>query len=66
MTKTYGSTELANNPWTTDFERMTPEQRKQWDDAYLPKNNAYHKANLHGKDLAVWKGQRYLQDYWRL
>ena len=63
MTKTYGSTELANNPWTTDFERMTPEQRKQWDDAYLPKNNAYHKANLHGKDLAVWKGQRYLQDY---
>ena len=63
MTKAHGSTELAHNPWTTDFERMTPEQRNQWDDAYLPKNNAYHKANLQGKDLAVWKGQRYLQDY---
>ena len=63
MTKEYGSTELAHNPWTTDFERMTPEQRKQWDAAYLPKNNAFHKANLSGKELAEWKGQRYLQDY---
>ncbi|MBQ4914639.1 sulfatase [Maribacter sp. MMG018] len=63
MTKEYGSTELAHNPWTTDFERMTPEQRKQWDAAYLPKNNAFHKANLSGKELAEWKGQRYLHDY---
>lgn len=63
MTKEYGSTELAHNPWTTDFDRMTPEQRKQWDAAYLPKNNAFHKANLSGKELAEWKGQRYLQDY---
>ena len=63
MTKEYGSTELAHNPWTTDFNRMTPEQRKQWDAAYLPKNNAFHKANLSGKELAEWKGQRYLQDY---
>lgn len=63
MTKAYGSTELAHNPWTTDFERMTPEQRKAWDEAYLPKNNAFHEANLSGKELAIWKGQRYLQDY---
>lgn len=63
MTKAYGSTELAHNPWTTDFDRMTSEQRKQWDAAYLPKNNAFHKANLSGKELAEWKGQRYVQDY---
>lgn len=63
MTKAYGSTELAHNPWKTDFERMTPEQREQWDEAYLPKNNAFHKANLKGRNLAQWKGQRYLQDY---
>ncbi|SIS52306.1 Arylsulfatase A [Zobellia uliginosa] len=63
MTQGYGSTELAHNPWTTDFERMTPEQRKAWDKAYLPKNNAFHKAKLKGKALAEWKGQRYLQDY---
>ncbi|UJH69292.1 sulfatase [Allomuricauda sp. SCSIO 65647] len=63
MTKEHGSTALAHNPWTTDFERMTPEQRKAWDEAYLPKNNAFHKASLKDKDLALWKGQRYLQDY---
>ncbi|MGB5821726.1 MAG: sulfatase [Saonia sp.] len=63
MTKAYNSTELAHNPWETDFERMTQEQRKAWDEAYLPKNNAMHQANLSGRELAIWKGQRYLQDY---
>ncbi len=63
MTKAYGSTALAHNPWPTDFDRMTPQQRKAWDKAYLPKNNAMHSANLSGEELAVWKGQRYLQDY---
>ena len=63
MTTEFGSTELAHNPWKTDFERMTPSQRQQWDEAYLQKNNAFHKADLHDKELAEWKGQRYLQDY---
>ncbi|WP_370176117.1 sulfatase family protein [Leeuwenhoekiella palythoae] len=63
MTKKLGSSELAHNPWTTDFERMTPEQRAAWDKAYQAKNDAFHKADLHGKALAEWKGQRYLRDY---
>ena len=63
MSDGYGSTDLAHNPWTTDFERMTPEQRRVWDEAYLPKNNAFYKADLHGKELAEWKGQRYLHEY---
>ncbi len=63
MSKEYGSTELASNPWTTDFERMTPEQRNQWNEAYLPDNNAFWKADLHGKELDEYKGQRYLRDY---
>ncbi|SIR42427.1 Arylsulfatase A [Maribacter ulvicola] len=63
MTTAFGSTELAHNPWVTDFDRMTPKQRKAWDAAYFTKNNAFHKANLSGKELAIWKGQRYLQDY---
>lgn len=63
MTKSFGSTQLLNNPWTTDFDRMTPKQRDAWDAAYLDKNNDFHKAHLIGKDLAIWKGQRYLQDY---
>lgn len=63
MSDGLGSTDLAHNPWTTDFERMTPEQRKIWDEAYLPKNNAFYEADLHGKELAKWKGQRYLHEY---
>lgn len=63
MTKKKGSPELAHNPWKTDFERMTPEQRAAWDNAYQPKNDAFHEANLSGKDLDLWKLQRYLQDY---
>lgn len=63
LSKKFGSTQLAHNPWTTDFERMPPEQRKIWDAAYLPKNNSFWEADLHGEELARWKGQRYLQDY---
>ena len=63
MTKKKSSPELAHNPWTTDFDRMTLEQRSAWDKAYQPKNDAFHDANLSGKDLDLWKLQRYLQDY---
>ncbi len=63
MTKRKGSPELAWNPWKTDFERMTPEQRAAWDNAYQAKNDAFHDADLSGRALAEWKGQRYLQEY---
>jgi uncharacterized sulfatase len=63
MTKEKGSPELAHNPWTTDFDRMTPEQRSAWDKAYQPKNDAMHNAKLSGRALAEWKGQRYLHEY---
>ncbi len=63
LTKEKGSLELAHNPWTTDFDRMTPEQHKAWNKAYQPKNDAFHDANLSGKDLDEWKLQRYLQEY---
>ncbi len=63
MTKKKGSPELAHNPWKTDFERMSPEQRTAWNKAYQPKNDAFHDMNLEGDDLALWKLQRYLQEY---
>ncbi len=63
MSVSLGSNELAHNPWKTDFDRMTIEQRKIWDDAYRPKNDSMHMANLSEKEMAEWKGQRYLQDY---
>ncbi|MGA8853680.1 MAG: sulfatase/phosphatase domain-containing protein, partial [Christiangramia sp.] len=63
MTVAKGSDSLKHNPWTTDFERMTDEQRNAWNKAYRPKNDAFHEANLSGRELAEWKGQRYLRDY---
>ena len=58
-----GSDSLRHNPWKTDFDRMTTPQRADWNKAYRPKNDAFHEADLKGKDLAEWKGQRYMRDY---
>ena len=46
-------------------KNLTPEQKKLWDSAYSPKNEAFNKANLKGKDLVRWKYQRYIKDYLR-
>ena len=47
------------------FARMTKEQRRLWDAAYGPKNEAFKRANLEGKELVRWKYQRYMKDYLR-
>lgn len=44
---------------------LTPEQLRKWNEAYEPKNEAFRKANLTGKDLVRWKYQRYIKDYLR-
>ncbi len=44
---------------------LTAEQKKLWDAAYNPKNEAFRKANLKGKKLIRWKYQRYIKDYLR-
>jgi arylsulfatase A-like enzyme len=46
-------------------KNLTPEQKNLWDAAYEPKNEAFRKANLQGKDLVRWKYQRYIKDYLR-
>jgi len=46
-------------------KNLTAEQKKLWDAAYEPKNEAFRKANLQGKDLVRWKYQRYIKDYLR-
>ena len=43
----------------------TTNNAKQWDAAYVPKNEALKKANLEGKELVRWKYQRYIKDYLR-
>lgn len=42
---------------------MTEEQKKKWDEYYKPRNEAYQKANLSGKELIRWRYQRYMHDY---
>ena len=44
---------------------LTPEQLEKWNAAYGPKNEAFRKANLKGKELVRWKYQRYMKDYLR-
>jgi arylsulfatase A-like enzyme len=53
-----------------DLKLKTPpdldaEQRKVWESAYGPRNEAFRKAKLTGKDLVRWKYQRYIKDYLR-
>ncbi|MFC1606979.1 sulfatase [Candidatus Latescibacterota bacterium] len=56
---------LDERMWDNSYNRMNPVQQKAWDDAYGPRNEAYHKAKLKGKDLAKYKYQRYIKDYLR-
>lgn len=48
-----------------NMKRMTPHQLKAWRAAYGPKDAAFHKANLSGKELVRWKFQRYAKNYLR-
>ena len=48
-----------------NMQRMTPEQLEAWRAAYGPKDEAFHAANLTGKDLVRWKYQRYAKNYLR-
>jgi arylsulfatase A-like enzyme len=43
--------------------QLTPEQLRTWNAYYEPRNEAFRKANLQGKELVQWKYNRYLHDY---
>jgi arylsulfatase A-like enzyme len=49
------------------YGTMNAEQRKLWDEAYGPKNEAYLKAkpNMTEEEIVKWKYQRYVKDYLR-
>jgi len=44
---------------------LNPDQRKAWEAAYGPRNEAFRKADPKGADLVRWKYQRYIKDYLR-
>jgi len=43
--------------------RMTEEQKALWEGAYVPKREAFKRAQPQGDALVRWKYQRYMQDY---
>lgn len=67
-TGTGGNAEFAGNAekaWQLTFERLNEDQRKAWDVHYDLVSENFQKANLSGKELLIWKYQRYIKDYLR-
>lgn len=58
-----GSDSLRFDPWKHLNRRMTSEQWKRFNDNYREKNNSLWERDLQGKDLALWKYQRYAREY---
>ncbi|VAW24828.1 Arylsulfatase [hydrothermal vent metagenome] len=48
-----------------DLKRMNDEQRANWMAAYEGKNQEFLNEKLKGKELALWKFNRYIKDYLR-
>lgn len=48
-----------------ELGRLTPEQRKAWDQFYEPRNKKFIEQKLEGEELVKWKYQNYIRDYMR-
>jgi arylsulfatase A-like enzyme len=48
-----------------DIKRMNPEQRANWMEAYESENQEFLNNMPEGKELALWKFNRYIKDYLR-
>jgi arylsulfatase A-like enzyme len=42
---------------------INPEQLKEWNAYYEPRNKAFREAKLEGKELTRWRYNRYMHDY---
>jgi len=51
--------------WLHRYERFTPQQRDEWDRAYLPQNEQFLSRNPQGKEKVRYYYQRYIKDYLR-
>lgn len=49
--------------WKRIFDRLNPEEKVAYAAAYTPANEAFLQSKLSGKELALWKYQRYMKDY---
>ncbi len=46
-----------------EYARMSPRQKELWDEHYQPIIDKFYNENPQGKELALWKYQRYMTDY---
>lgn len=51
--------------WNSVYNRLTDEQKKTWNDAYRDENEDFRRKKYQGRELALWKYQRYIKDYLR-
>lgn len=63
--KVWTEEDKSTKPHERFFSRMTEQQKREWNEAYEPKNKEFLEANLEGDDLIRWKYQRYIKDYLR-
>lgn len=63
MTVDVGSSQLRYDRWPEAFNRMTPQQRAAWDRAMQADNDALNAAKLSDREMALWKYQRYMDQY---
>lgn len=52
--------------WERLLQRLTPGQRKAFEDAYRAESEAFARANLKDEDLVRYFYQRYIKDYLRV
>ena len=45
------------------FDRLSQEEQQQWQDVYGPINETFEATAPKGQALALWKYQRYMEDY---
>ena len=65
MVETEGSRDLLFDPWPHVWiDRMTPEEKERFWAAYREKIDSYFELDPEDREsIALWKFQRYLQDY---
>lgn len=55
----------GKNVFNQKYKRLTPEQKKNWDEVYGPINEEFAQMypSMNDSDFMRWKYQRYMQDY---
>lgn len=63
MTRPGVKTRLSEAYEKGEYARLNPAQKAAWDKHYQPIIDKFYKDNPKGKELALWKYQRYMTDY---